>query len=566
MSRLRGLFLVVLMVVATIPVATATVRTTLPDSLSRSYRHTEAVKALAIHRDTASAREIWHDIVREDSTYAPAYYYLSLTERDREQGVRYAHRAFASDSTNKWYTQNYADRLVSSGRYTRAIPIFRRLMRLDPQNLQSYHALAVIYGINGMPYSAISILDSAELRLGYNAYLADIKQELLLSTRQYDRAIVEGVRRTEEHPYDAEGFTRLAEIYDAAGRDSLARSTFDEAFKLDTTNTNTLYAIADYYFRKGNITRMLDYEQYIFRSDKVDIESKLERLEEYTSNRNFYGANYHRIGGIIQKMAIDHPNNRALKYIYSQHLIAGGSHNEALEYLRRHLEDEDAEADDYIYVIELERYMGHEEAVMADMMVALERFPESLSLLTHYAYLLSEEGDYERAISIFKSALEYAKSDDERSSIVGSIADMYHQMGDTKRAFRNYKKALALNGDNDLVLNNYAYNLSLMDKNLDEALKMATRAVELQPTNATYIDTKAWVLHRLGRNEEAKVVMRQALSFSSLQDAPLLMHYGDILWSLGEKFMAETYWQKAVERGYDKELMEAHIQIIKRKN
>ena len=58
--------------------------------------------------------------------------------------------------------------------------------------------------------------------------------------------------------------------------------------------------------------------------------------------------------------------------------------------------------------------------------------------------------------------------------------------------------------------------------------------------------------------------MRQALSLSSMQDASLLMHYGDILWSLGEKFMAETYWQKAVERGYDKELMEAHIQIIKR--
>jgi Flp pilus assembly protein TadD len=103
-----------------------------------------------------------------------------------------------------------------------------------------------------------------------------------------------------------------------------------------------------------------------------------------------------------------------------------------------------------------------------------------------------------------------------------------------------------------------------MDKKLDEALKMAERAVELQPNNASYIDTKAWVLHRLGRNEEAKQVMRQALSLSSLQDASLLLHYGDILWALGEKFMAETYWQKAVERGYDKELMEAHIQTLKR--
>ena len=40
------------------------------------------------------------------------------------------------------------------------------------------------------------------------------------------------------------------------------------------------------------------------------------------------------------------------------------------------------------------------------------------------------------------------------------------------------------------------------------------------------------------------------------------MHYGDILWALGEEFMAETYWQKAVENGYDAEQMKLHIAII----
>jgi hypothetical protein len=36
------------------------------------------------------------------------------------------------------------------------------------------------------------------------------------------------------------------------------------------------------------------------------------------------------------------------------------------------------------------------------------------------------------------------------------------------------------------------------------------------------------------------------------------MHYGDILWALGEKFLAETYWEKAVDNGYDAEEMERH--------
>ena len=52
--------------------------------------------------------------------------------------------------------------------------------------------------------------------------------------------------------------------------------------------------------------------------------------------------------------------------------------------------------------------------------------------------------------------------------------------------------------------------------------------------------------------------MRQALSLSSQRDASLLMHYGDILWALGEKFLAETYWEKAVSNGYDSEEMERH--------
>ena len=553
-----------LMAVATINIAAAATRTTLPDSLSRSYRHTEAVKALTIRQDTSSARKIWLQIAKEDTTYAPAYYYLSMTDRDRDSGVRYAHRAFVADSTNKWYTQNYAERLIGSGRYTRAIPIFRRLMRLDPQNIQSYHALAIIYGINGMPYSAISILDSAELRIGYNYYLADIKQELLLSTRQYDRAMEEGERRIKEHPYDAEGFAKLANIYDIAGRDSLARVTYDKAFKLDTTNVETIFAIADYYSRKGNVIRMLDYEQHIFRSDKLDVENKLSRLQEYTSNTNFYAANYFRIGSIIRQLAIDYPNNRGVREIYTQHLLAGGYRKEALEYLRSHLEDEDTSADDYIYIVQLEYAMGLMDLAKGDIVIALGHYPTNVDLLSLYSYMLSMDGDYERAIWMLKAALDYADGNISKSVILGNIGDLYHSMADDRRAFNYYRKALALNGDNALVLNNYAYFLSLMDKDLDKALKMAERAVELQPNNSSYIDTKAWVLHRMGRNEEAKVVMRQALSMSSLQDASLLLHYGDILWSLGERFMAETYWQKAVERGYDKELMDAHIQIIKR--
>ena len=566
MRRLKGIFLILASVMVVVSTAMAQERTTLPDSTSVGYRHIDAVKELSIRRDTVRARKIWSEIIERDSNYSPALYYLSTTDRDREQSLRYAHRAFVADTTNKWYTANYAEKLVSLGHYTRAIPIFRRLMRIDPTNIRPYHALAVIYGYSGMPYSAISVLDSAELRIGYNYYLTEIKQELLLSTRQYERAIAEGERRIAEHPYDADVFTKLADVYAAAGRDSLARATYDRAFKLDTTNVETIISIVDYYSSKGNASRMLDYEQHLFRSDKLDVAAKLYRLEQYTDDMNFYATNYFRIGAIIHTLAIAYPQNRDVISAYAQHLIYGGEKEIALEYLLRHLEDDNVRAADYLLVVHLERYLGKQELMERDLARGMELFPGNMELVSLYSFICSERGDYERAISILKRALKSVKDPVKRSSVLGNIGDLYHEMGKDKRCFKYYKRALALDADNALVLNNYAYFLSLINKDLDSALKMATRALELKPNEATYVDTYAWVLHRLGRNEEAKIVMKQALALSSQMDDGLLVHYADILWALGEKFMAETYWQKAVERGYDKELMEAHIQEIKSKN
>ena len=216
-------------------------------------------------------------------------------------------------------------------------------------------------------------------------------------------------------------------------------------------------------------------------------------------------------------------------------------------------------------VIQLEHYLGLNDQLNREMARALELFPHSVELLSMYAYICSERGDYKSAISVLEWALTGIKDNVQRSVLLGNIGDMYHEMGEDKSAFRYYRRALSLDADNALVLNNYAYFLSLLDKDLDEALVMAERAVALKPNNASYVDTYAWVLHRMGRNEEAKKAMRQALTLSSQMDASLLSHYADILWALDEKFMAETYWQKAVERGYDKALMDAHIKEIKSK-
>ena len=535
----------------------------LPDSLSRTYRHSDAIKRLKIDGDTAAAYDIWQDIIAEDSTYAPALYYLHMLEDDLIASLDYARRAYAADTTNKWYAKSYATSLISARKYSQAIPAYRRLIRLSPNDIDAYHALAILYSFNKMPYSAISMLDSAELRIGYHPYLGEMKLRLLIDTRQYNRAIEVGIKGVEEQPYDAYARINLAEAYEYAGRDSMARATLDAALLIDSTNVEILAASSAYYERKGETRRMLDYEERILADESVPIEDKLRRIEVFTSNRNFYSQNYIRIGGIIQRLAIAYPNNRKVVDCYAEHMIALGNIDQAADYLRRHLDNEASTAEHYIGLMQVYYHLNRIEEVLDVLDEATLRYPADISIISFAGFLSMEYSSYDKAIDWFKIGLKVCSNDEERSQLWGYIGDVYHAMGNDKRAFKAYRKALGFNPDNISVLNNYAYFLSLLDQDLERALIMSKKAVNLESNNATYVDTYAWVLHRLGRNEEAKKMMMTALSLSAQRDASLLIHYGDILWALGEKFMADTYWKKAVEQGYDKAALEEHIAEVK---
>ena len=544
----------------------ATTYNTIPDSLRRTYRHTEAVQRIAIHRDTITARQIWSELLEEDGNYAPALYHMSLTSRgNSSEAVEYARRAYEADSTNKWYVQNYGSHLLSSASSVEALPVYRRLLKLDKQDISAYYGLAYLYRINQMPYSAISILDSADVRLGRNSHTSALKQRLLFETRQLDRAIDEGKRVIAELPYDVDAHISLAYAYHAAQQDSLAISTLEQALVIDATNTQTLGMLSSFYAQMGDYQRMFDYDAKLLSCDDMSVDEKVSYIESYTSDSQFYVANFLNIGKLVQILTLKHPTHRGVIDLYAIHLLMMGEDQQALDYLRRHLKDDTVRAVDYMAVMQLEHQLHMDDILFEDLDEALKLYPTDFSVISFAGHIYSDKGLLRKAIAMFKRAIDVAPCDEQVSSAWGYIGDAYHEAGNDKKAFAAYDKALKYNADNVLVLNNYAYFLTLAGGNLERALTMSQRALYLAPDNYSYIDTHAWVLHCLGRSDEAKSLMRQALSLSSQRDPDILAHYGDILWALGETFLAETYWEKAVDNGYDAKLMEEHrAKLMKR--
>ena len=71
--------------------------------------------------------------------------------------------------------------------------------------------------------------------------------------------------------------------------------------------------------------------------------------------------------------------------------------------------------------------------------------------------------------------------------------------------------AVLCNDKNVVVLNNYAYFLSLEKKDLKKAERMSALAVKLEPNNSTYLDTYAWIFFVQGNYTLAKIYIETAV-------------------------------------------------------
>ena len=520
-----------------------------------SELYAEAIKQATIHHDTLKAKSAIEAIFRQDSTYAPAQNLLSRLTTNRSEAVRMAERAYRSDTTNRYYLEDYGGALVRGGEYNKAVSIFQKIVAKSTEP-DHYRILAILLDSNRRTAEALAVLDTAEIRFGRIPLLGRLRQYYLLKTGKTLAAEADARKAIEEAPYLAENHISLAEIYAMTRRDSLAIASFQRAIAIDSLAIEPWLALAEYHQKRGNKTGYLTILERIFGSDQLPLEGKIEEWKSLTNDLASYRKFYPQYDALVKRLYIRHPESKEVATLYAQHLIMSGEIESALALCKQLIDKKEPKIEEFTRVIEIENHLNRPDSVRRYTDMALAVFPHNTDLLHMRGALAMQRKEYDDAISLYNEALKHADNDTLRSSLWGAIGDVEHQRNEMKRCYKAYEKSLRYFADNAMVLNNYAYFLSLDNRDLDRAHTMITRALALAENNSTYLDTMAWVLYRLGRYAEAKKYMQQALSLDRSRSAELALHYGDILHALGEDFMAKTYWRKALERGAKKEEIE----------
>ncbi len=231
----------------------------------------------------------------------------------------------------------------------------------------------------------------------------------------------------------------------------------------------------------------------------------------------------------------------------AQIMMRSGRKRDAIRVLER---PQLAASDDSATVLSLARmYVELERAAKAQEIV--EKFASEGSferLLLAGQFHLSIEA-FEDASPYFARALETddaLENEDWRADAHFQLGQSLERSGEVAAAAEQFRAVLEIREDDSTALNYLGYMLADAGQDLEEALSLIERAVEMEPRNGAYADSLGWAHFRMGQLEEARLHLERAAELTP-QNATIHEHLGDVYQEMGLVDLARAAYTKAVE-------------------
>ena len=103
-------------------------------------------------------------------------------------------------------------------------------------------------------------------------------------------------------------------------------------------------------------------------------------------------------------------------------------------------------------------------------------------------------------------------------------------------------------------MNYLGYSWVDMNMNLDQAMDLIRKAVDLRPGDGYIVDSLGWAYYKLGKFDDAVRELERAVSLKP-DDAVLNDHLGDAYWRAGRRLEATFQWAHARDMKPDEDVL-----------
>lgn len=499
-----------------------------------------------------------------DSTAAAVLYELSsfYVQLNRPtQAVEMLKRAVANSQDNFTYKMALATISRNLGMYGEAAEEFKELVKEYPEKVELNYYLADALTQKGEIAEAIEAYDALESVVGMNEALSMQKYKLYSLLEQPGEAFKEIEKLAAKYPMEARYQIVLGDLHLEKKELDKALAYYQKAHEIDPSNPYYIVSMANYYEAKGEKAAAETQIRNALVNDKLDVDTKVSILSRYILKLQQTQQGTENANALFETLLEQHPEDTDLKLMYGGLLVAQDKKEEAKFQFQVVTEMEPENAGAWQQLLNLALKSEDIPEIERICRKCIELFPDSPEYYFYLGIAYYQQQKYQEALQAYYDGLKIIPAENLplKSDFYGQIGDIYYQIKQLDEAYKAYDEALKYNENNVVVLNNYSYFLSLEKKDLKKAERMSAQCVKLEPDNATYLDTYAWIFFQQGNYTLAKIYIESALDKDTTKSPELIDHYGDILYMSGDKEKAMEQWIKAKEMGKKSENLDRKI-------
>lgn len=470
--------------------------------------------------------------------------------------VDHAKRAVAADKDNIWYRFLLADLFSQNRQTNEAAEVYREVLTKWPDRYEVYFDLANMLAFGGKVDEAIKVYNEQEQRFGLSEELIMQEFGMLGQAGRLPEAQALVERAIKAYPGQPQYMGLLAELYDQQGQHDKAQEQYERTLEIDPDNSMLRIALAEHYYTAGKMEEAYDELGRAFLDPDLDIDAKMQVLIGFFEMTEREGEKpqdrpdlIRRSYALIEALEKAHPESGKPHTIHGDFLMRDGKLAEARDQFREALRTEKERFPIHMQLLQLDLQLRNYDDLHKDAIETASLFPTLPEPHLYNGIALSQLAKHDDAIDALITGRDLVVDNPPLlAQFWSSLGDAYHQAQRHADSDKAYDKALALEADNAGTLNNYAYYLSVRNTQLEKAERMSKRSLEIEPNSATYMDTYAWILFRLGRFADARTWIEKAIA-AGQADGVVVEHYGDILYELGDKAAAMDQWRKAKTMG-----------------
>lgn len=497
--------------------------------------------------------------------YALSGYYAELGNDSMSMVT--VSKAADLDEENDTYLERLAINYINTGKFDKATDCYERLVARNKNRSDAFGILLQLYNQQKDYDKMIWTLNRMEQSEGASEQITLSKMRVYAMTGNKDKELEELQQLAGKHPNDMNYRVMMGNWLLQNDRTDEALEEYEYVLGIEPENQAAQMSMLDYYHAVGNDSLANALQEQLLVNPKTPLQTKISLMRQVVQENEQNGGDSTEVISVFRRILQEPQADSDMLELYAAYMNLKEMPQDSINQVwRQALQITPDNAG-----VRLQLAQALWSAQQFDDVAALceegtEYNPDEIGFYYFLGLSYLQKDDDDATLGAMQrgvSQIDEESNPDIASDFYAIMGDILHKKGRDQEAFAAYDSCLLHKPDNYGCLNNYAYYLSLNRTDLQKAEQMSYRTIKAEPTNATFLDTYAWILFQQERYAEAAIYMEQTLQNDSTPSADVLEHAGDIFAKNEQMDRAVDFWQQAVDAGAESKVLIRKIKLRK---